>query len=395
MSGSVRDLTALGHDVLLVTDHEDELARSSSSDVLVTDLSEVTTPAIAAWLGGRHVDGVLSLGADTPVLVSSAARSFGLPGVPEEVARRCTRKDLRIAALAKHGLPVPAFSVVKSLGSAREALDKIGCPVVVKPLDRTGSVGVAEVGHPKELPLVFEEALQASSRPGVILEQKLIGTEHTVGGFMINGDLLVTGFSDRDYSRKTEFYPHYFESGDTFPSRLDLPQRERVVSHLEAAARAVGIDNSVINSDILCTADGTVYVLEVTCRLAGSRIATEVLPLGTGVDPLPQVVSLALGGGVDLDALRPRRERPVVQRFLPCHGGRVESVKPISVDDLPEGVYDVRYLRALEPGQTLPDYRDADDVIAGAIAWGNSIDEAERRTLDALANLPLVVTDEK
>ncbi len=162
----------------------------------------------------------MTLGYDNPPVVARLAAELGCPGVPVEVADLCTLKDRRIAALDRAGLPVPRFSVATTADAALAALDRIGLPAVVKPSDRTGSLGVAKLDDRGTAREPVERALALSPTGRVVVEEYLTGTEHTVAGFAVEGRLRVTGFADREYGEKERFFPHFFEGGDTPALRL-------------------------------------------------------------------------------------------------------------------------------------------------------------------------------
>ncbi|WP_234437081.1 ATP-grasp domain-containing protein [Streptomyces maremycinicus] len=318
--------------------------------------------------------------------------ALGCPGVPVDVADMCTLKHRRIAALRDAGLEVPRFAVASDVSGALAGLESVGLPAVVKPSDRTGSVGVAKLDTWDTARPVLERALALSPTGHVVVEEYLSGTEHTVAGFAVDGALRVTGFADREYGEKERFFPHFFEGGDTLPTLLDADQQAEVVRTVQRGVEALELTTAVVNTDILRTAEGRVFLLEITCRLTGARIATEVMPLATGVDPLPNAVRLALGRPFAPEELRPTRDDAVVQRFLPADGGKVAWIG--GLDDLAAtpGVYDLFWGTDLGPGTVLPRYRGGNDVLAGVIARGDDVAAAELLADRVLSALPLRLT---
>ncbi|MGW2962950.1 ATP-grasp domain-containing protein [Streptomyces sp. NPDC001220] len=355
------------------------------------DFGNVLSVIRAERLG--RISGVMTLGYDNPPVVARLAAELGCPGVPVEVADLCTLKDRRIAALDRAGLAVPRFAVATTVDAALAALERVGLPAVVKPSDRTGSLGVAKLDARESARGPVERALALSPTGRVVLEEYLSGTEHTVAGFAVDGLLHVTGFADREYGEKERFFPHFFEGGDTLPSVLDAVQRADVVRTVQRGVDALGLTTAVVNTDILRTADGRVYLLEITCRLTGARIATEVMPLATGVDPLPNAVRLALGRPLVPEELRPTRDRAVVQRYLPADGGTVDSVGDLDALARTPGVHDVFWGLDLAPGTVLPAYRGGDEVLAGTITSGPDVAAAEALAARVLSRLPLRLTD--
>lgn len=275
------------------------------------------------------------------------------------------------------------------MDEALRVVAEVGLPAVIKPSDQTGSLGVLKVESPETVLETAAESLRLSPVGRIVVEEFLEGTEHTLAAFMLDGELHRFGFADREYGRKEEFAPYFFEGGDTLPSRLTPEQIEEVTDTVRRGARALRLDPAVINTDILRTRDGRVVLLEITCRLTGARIATEVMRLATGVDPLPNLVRLALGRPLELSELRPTRGRAVVQRFLPADGGVVEWVGNPRDVARRAGVHDVFWGIEMEPGTVVPPYRGGADVLAGVIAYADEPAEAEAIAERTLRALPL------
>ena len=81
--------------------------------------------------------------------------------------------------LRRHGIPVPNGKVVRSLRQATKAVDEIGTPVAVKPLDGRQGYGVSlEVSTPEELKVAFKEAKKFSS--AVLIEEMFFGRNYRV-----------------------------------------------------------------------------------------------------------------------------------------------------------------------------------------------------------------------
>ncbi|MEV1046237.1 ATP-grasp domain-containing protein [Streptomyces sp. NPDC049916] len=393
MERSLEDLRSPALELVVVTDAPGVRARKAADIVVCCDpYDSAAVLAALSAAGIDRLDGVFSLGADNPPVISAVAHRFGCPGLPLETALNCTLKDRRLEILREAGLDLPRFATATSVQEAERAAADIGLPCVFKPSDRTGSLGVMKVESAREIRPRAAEALRTGGGR-IVVEEFLHGTEHTLAGFMADGTLHRFGFADREYGRKEEFAPYFFEGGDTLPSRLTAGQIDEVTETVRRGARALRLDPAVINTDILRTHDGRVVLLEITCRITGARIATEVMRLATGVDPLPNLVRLALGRPLDPAELEPTRDRAVVQRFQPADGGVVEWVgDPWDVTRRP-GVHDVFWGMELAPGTVVPPYRGGADVLAGVIAHADDLATAEAIAERSLRTLPLRFKD--
>jgi cyanophycin synthetase len=96
-------------------------------------------------------------------------------------------KDLTKSLLADAGLPVPRGEVVRNVEDAIRAAERIGYPVVVKPLDGNHGRGVSiDLSTPEEITRAFGEAVSHSRR--VIVENYFRGRDHRI--LVVNGEVV-------------------------------------------------------------------------------------------------------------------------------------------------------------------------------------------------------------
>jgi cyanophycin synthetase len=98
-----------------------------------------------------------------------------------------SNKQMTNRILGELGLPVPRQRKVYDTEEAVRAADKIGYPVVVKPLDANHGRGVAvNLTTPKEVAEAFEAAAEHSST--VLVESLILGLDHRI--LVVNGELV-------------------------------------------------------------------------------------------------------------------------------------------------------------------------------------------------------------
>lgn len=98
------------------------------------------------------------------------------------------RKDLTAKLLCEAGLPGAQHEVVTTLPAARQAAQRIGWPVVVKPADADRGEGVHVDVLPDTLDTAFAEAQRCSPGRRVLVERQIAGTCHRI--FVAGGQLL-------------------------------------------------------------------------------------------------------------------------------------------------------------------------------------------------------------
>jgi hypothetical protein len=139
---------------------------------------------VTAWLRGREVDRVL---ANWEVMVLTAARlreRFGVPGMSVDTVRGFRDKQLMKERAAAAGVRVPRSMRVRTVTEARAAAERIGFPLVVKPIAGAGSADTYRVDTGAEL----EAAL---GRMGHVLEASceefIDGEEYTYDTVCVGG----------------------------------------------------------------------------------------------------------------------------------------------------------------------------------------------------------------
>lgn len=394
MDRSLRMIRDMGFRLTVITDTVTPTVREAADLVVPAyPRDSAKVKAAVAEAGVRGADGVLSLGYENPPVIAELTARLGGYGIDLQAALNCTRKDRRIGILRRAGVRVPRHMVADDVSGAFAGLEKLGYPAVVKPVDLTSSLGVCKIDGSAGTVGLVEQALRMSPAGRVMVEEFLVGTEHTVEGACQDGQVHITGFSDRNYTEKELFAPYFFENGDTLPSALDPDVQAEIIAVVASGIAALALDPAIFSCDVLLTTTGEIVLLEVAGRMAGSRFGTEIVPLSTGVNVLPSAVRLAVGERLRADELTPCSAHPVVLRYRPAIPGVVASVGELSTVSLDPSVYDLFWETRPRVGDRLDRYRSGKDLIAGVIVTDGSIASAEevaRRTLD---RLPIVITD--
>lgn len=291
--------------------------------------------------------GVMTLGVEISPVVAAVGSKFGLTTVNEETAHLTTHKCARNRVLLEAGVPIPRFEVV------HHACDiKMKPPFIIKPSDNSGSRGVQIVDASMDLEQVFAQTRPFSSDGLVLIEEQLKGPEISIEGFMLNGQMFVTGFADRNYSRNPQFYPYLVEDGGDYPTNLPEDVVRLAKQVFEDAARALGIDNGPSKGDLIVT-HGGVKVLEITSRLSGGGFCSRIVPLQNGVNIVNSTVQWACGLEVDPKALLPRWNRGISHRFFFHRPGRITRIEGLEAACNMPGIEELVIMRPFAVGDVL------------------------------------------
>ena len=199
--------------------------------------------------------------------------------------------------LTDNGFNVPH---AKGYDNAEEALKDVGYfhwPVIVKPVDSAGSKGVTRVDAPQDLPLAIEHALAESHNGHFIIEDFLEkdGLSSGSESFFVGGELKYNAFYDQyfDDEATNPFTP----SAECWPADKPLSILETVRKELQRLGTLLQVRTGLFNVEWRVCKNGKVYLMEVSPRAGGNRLA-EILNYASDVNIIEAEVLKAIGSEV-------------------------------------------------------------------------------------------------
>ena len=340
---------------------------------------------------GLHA--VMTMASESGYTVAQVAAELDLPGLKPAAAWRAAQKVERQRAFQAAGVPSPRFASARNLLEARRAAQELGWPVVVKPADSAGSRGVRKVSGIGDLQAAVSEAKEFSSQedPEILLEEFLQGSEHSIEGLVLGGEIRWTGFSDRNYDKKEIYPPYFLEDGDTLPSDLSPEVVEQVMAAADQAVRALRIDQGPVKGDILVDENGP-KVIEMAARLSGDYFCYETVPLHNGTDLLRAVMDQALGLPVDQRLLEPKYERGVALRYVWPEPGVVREIRGVEEVRSRPGVrffnWEPRW-REIGPGTEITPARSMGERVGSVLAHASTRAAAVRIAEEAVTSIQI------
>lgn len=260
------------------------------------NVSVIDKEAVLRVAERRQVDGIMSFAVDPGVETASyVAEKLGLSfqGSHESV-RILQNKDLFRRFLADNSFNVPRSW---SFGSVEEAMSEAGAfcwPVIVKPVDSAGSKGVSKAEDMAGLKAALEYAAEETHCGRIIVEEYLEkkGFSSDSECFTIDGKLVFCSFSDQRFDPKAE--NPYAPSAYSWPPSMPEETQAELRSEIERLAGLLGLRTGIYNVETRLCTDGKAYIMEVSPRGGGNRLA-EMLRLACGADLITNAVKDALG----------------------------------------------------------------------------------------------------
>lgn len=253
-----------------------------------------------------NIDGIMSF-ACAPGVVTAAyvAEQMGLPNVgPYESVCILKNKGKFRKFLTDNGFTVPVAKSYKSIDVAIADVDIFNWPVIVKPTDAAGSKGVTRVDDKEELKKSIEYALSYSHSDEFIIEDYITqnGYSSDTDSFSIDGELKFVSFNSQRFDRDAK--NPYTPAAYSWPSSMTDAHQEELKNEIQRLLKLLNMRTAVYNIETRESINGKAYIMEVSPRGGGNRLA-ECLRYATGVDMITNMVKYSVGLPVDEISQKP------------------------------------------------------------------------------------------
>ena len=198
------------------------------------------------------------------------------------------------------------------------------------------------------------------------VETFIVGKEYGAETLVANGKINVLGIMRKWMTNP----PYYAELGHAIPTDLPQEVEERAKKCVESAVKALGINFGSVNMDMLITAEGKIHIIDIGARMGGNMIGPCIIPYGTGVDYVANMIRNAVGDEIDLT---PRQKSAVATRLLAFGNGVVKQLPDF------EGLereYGVEIYHHLEVGQAVREYHTNLDGCGYIVAKASDVETA-------------------
>ncbi len=278
---------------------------------------------------GIPLSGVCTMGSDIPNLLAEVAEEFGWSGPSRETGYLTTDKFAMKECLRKAGIPVPDYCIVQRKEDVLRQWKEWGAQkVVLKPTDRAGSRGVSILASTDEIADAWKNAADNSLNGRILLERYIEGPQISTESILYDDFSATPGFADRVYEDMEVFWPQVMENGGWVPSRENADVQKKISELVERAARALGISRGPAKGDVVLSEQGPM-IIEIAARLSGGDFCESLVPLGTGVNYVKEVLRIATGEKPDPAALRPRWNKAVANRYFFLPPGRLDGIRGV------------------------------------------------------------------
>ncbi|MFR8314574.1 ATP-grasp domain-containing protein [Eubacterium ventriosum] len=275
----------------------DNIAHKYSDEYI--NVSIIDKEKVLETAKANKIDGIMSFATDPGVTTAAyVAEKMNLPscGSYESVSILQDKGRFR-KFLEDNNFTVPNARSYTNIQEALEDVEYFNWPVIVKPVDSAGSKGVTKVEKKEKLEESIKYALEFSHSNKFIIEDFIEkkGCSSDTDCFSVDGKLVVTTFSSQRFDEKAD--NPYAPMAYSWPSTFSKESEEELHSEIQRLLTLLNMKTSIYNVETREGIDGKAYIMEVSPRGGGNRLA-EMIRYATGMDLIESAVKAAVGDSV-------------------------------------------------------------------------------------------------
>lgn len=228
---------------------------------------------VSAWLRGREIDRVLTNWEPLVILAARLRERWELPGMSVDTVRGFRDKQLMKERVAAAGLRVPRSARVRTANEVREAAERIGYPLVLKPIAGAGSADTYRVDGPKDLEAVIARTQRVTEAS---VEEYITGEEFTFDTVSVDGRPAfenVAQYLPKPLEARSEEWisPVIITVRD-----LAQPKIQKGIELGRKVLRALGMGDGFTHMEWFLTLSGEAIFGEIGCRPGGARLVDQM-----------------------------------------------------------------------------------------------------------------------
>lgn len=307
----------------IVTEHYDNEQTSPAKKYAneAWDISWNDIEAVCAKCKEQGVKGIIAGFSEYKVeALIYVTERLGLPCYCTMEQLNVTReKNLFKETCRKYGLPtVPEYESMEDVSDA-------DFPVIVKPVDRGGSIGITSAFNKEELKTSVEYALSLSDAKQVVIERFMFDyTKFDIYYLIINGEYYYFTSSDTKMCKPGKG-AETLQKVWTYPSRYEKAFKEQYDEKVKNMLRGCGIKQGYITISAFAKND-EFYFFETGYRFSGEH-SFDISEMNIGVNYIDSMIALAMGE--DVSRLTPKYDPRTLYSIVLNYAGNIGNAASV------------------------------------------------------------------
>lgn len=241
--------------------------------------------SILAAAEKEKIDAIMTDQTDVAVpTVAYVAEKLGLRGIGVECAEKFTNK-VKMRDVAKEaGLCSMKYASANNCQDACMIAEMIGYPVMMKPVDSSGSRGVVKCLNKDEIRNNFEKSISFSAFGEVIIEEYINGIPYMVNGIAL-GKYFNLDYGKKEYFEIPQIYLYKTIVLNSVKSNQIGKIEKSILDCNYKLVNAMGLKHGLTHGEFFyCPENNKIYLIEIAARGGGTFISSDLTPLNSGVN---------------------------------------------------------------------------------------------------------------
>ena len=293
-------------------------------DILISDLRDLSK--IINFSDQVKPDAILSDQCDYSFFAQAIlCEKYQLPGPSIHQAQISSNKFIQRKLALEQKIPIPEFQNIYYPDEIYSFVEKVGYPIIIKPIDNRGSFGVTKIGTEKEILPAYFNALSNSHSRYVIVEKFIEGMEITIDGYC---------FQRNPYSLALAKKKHIDNEKQVsidikYPGELSEELYEKALRLNEEVINKLGYKFGMTHAEYIVSASDDIYLVEAANRGGGVYTSEIIVPNVSMVDILKAYVNDCLQTPLTCPPeIIERRE--VILKFFSFAPGKIPSIEGVA-----------------------------------------------------------------
>lgn len=285
----IRNLKNRGFRTVLIDYTENPVAK----DVADVHYMESTLDAVAVERIAREENAcrIMDICIDRPIPIAAfVAEKLNLPHpLSYKSSLVVTNKNLMKQFMLENGIPTSKYVAINNL----KELDNccLNYPLIVKPSDASGSIGIARVDDSSSLLAATATALEKSRNGIVIIEEFVKGPEIQIDCFVENGEVKILDIKSKRKITEDSFSLPY---GSIIPANISDRTVQEINKICKRLVESLVLKNGPLYIQAIAT-ENNIFVIEFGVRFGGG-LSFKILNDVAGIDIIDATVEAYLGG---------------------------------------------------------------------------------------------------
>lgn len=240
------------------------------------------------------IDGIVCYISESGIQTAAyVAEKLGLPSFPYKSVEKLSNKDTFRAFLQENDFNVPLAKGYATFEEASTDFHTFKMPVMIKPVDASGSKGVAKIDSIELLREKVEDAMQYSRVKRFIIEEYIEKQGYLIGGdcFFVNGKLAFSRLVNTHFTSTT--HNPLLPTGESWPCNISILLQLKIHDELQRLMDLLNMKTGPLIFEVLVDHKENIYILDIGVRNNGDL--TQLIKHVEGIDLIEYTIKAALG----------------------------------------------------------------------------------------------------